>query len=226
MDYVLVHGAWYAGWSWQQVADTLRAQGHGVHVVEQLPSGGADPTKLGDLPADVAHVREVIDGLVRDVVLVGHSYGGMVIAELAGHPHVRHSVFVAAFRPKRGQTVLEIRSPHPIEFLVPHDDGTIRVVDDSALARDVLAVDIDESAFVDVHHRRGAQALVSFTQSGTEPERTHPVTYVICERDKTIFPVDQEKMADGADHIVRLDAPHLAPLTHPRELADLLAGVR
>lgn len=225
MDYVLVHGAWYAGWSWQQVADALRAQGHDVHVVAQLPSGGAAPAALGDLPADVAHVRDVIDGLGRDVVLAGHSYGGMVVAELAGHPRVRHSVFVAAFRPRRGQTLLEIRSPHPIEWLVPHEDGTLRVVDDAALARDVLAADFDETAFAEVHSRRSAQAVVSFTQPGSEPERTHPVTYLVCERDKAIFPVDQERMATGADHVVRLDAPHLAPLTHPREVSGLLAGV-
>ncbi|HEY3463530.1 MAG TPA: alpha/beta hydrolase [Amycolatopsis sp.] len=225
MDYVLVHGAWFAGWSWDQVAGLLRARGHGVHVVEQLPSGGADPAKLGDLPADVAHVRALIDDLGRDVVLVGHSYGGMVVTELAGHPRVRHSVFVTAFRPKRGQTLLDVRSPHPVEFLVPDDDGTIRVIDDVALAREVLAAELDETAFAEAHGRRGVQALVSFTQPGTEPERTHPVTYVLCEEDKTIFPADQEKMADGADHVVRLRAPHLAPLTHPRELAELLAGV-
>jgi pimeloyl-ACP methyl ester carboxylesterase len=226
MDYVLLHGAWYAGWTWQQVADALRQQDHDVHVVEQLPSGGADPAKLGDLPGDVAHVREAIDGLGRDVVLVGHSYGGMVITELAGHPRVRHSVFVAAFRPRRGQTLLDLRSPHPTEWLVPHDDGTLHVVDDTALARDVLAADFDETAFAEVHSRRGAQAAVTFTQPGTEPERTHPITYVLCERDKAIFPTDQEKMADGADHLVRLDATHLAPLTHPREIAEILGDVR
>jgi pimeloyl-ACP methyl ester carboxylesterase len=112
MDYVLAHGAYYAGWTWQQVADVLRTQGHDAHIVEQLPSGGADPAKLADLPADVAQVRDIIDGLDRDVVLIGHSYGGMVVAELAGHPRVRHTVFVCAFRPRRGESLLDIRSPH------------------------------------------------------------------------------------------------------------------
>jgi pimeloyl-ACP methyl ester carboxylesterase len=225
MDYVLVHGAWYAGWSWRQVAGALRGPGHDVHVVAQLPSGGTDPAALGDLPADVAHVRDVIDGLGRDVVLAGHSYGGMVVAELAGHPRVRHSVFLSAFRPRRGESLLDIRSPHPVEWIVPREDGTLHVTDDQTLARDVLALGFDEAAFADVHRRRCAQAAVTFTQPVTEPERTHPVTYVLCERDNAIFPADQERMATGADHIVRLDAPHLAPLTHPREVADLLAGV-
>ncbi|MFI5613758.1 alpha/beta fold hydrolase [Amycolatopsis sp. NPDC051903] len=226
MDHVLVHGAFYGGWSWQPVADALRAQGHDVHVVAQLPSGGADPAKLGDLAADVAHVRETVDGVGRDVVLTGHSYGGMVVAELADHPRVRHSVFLAAFRPKCGQTLLDIRSPHPVEWVEAREDGALRVTGDAAIAREVLAADLDEPAFAAVHRRGGAQAAVSYTRPSSGPGRTHPVTYVVCERDKAIFPADQEKMADGADHVVRLDAPHLVPLTHPREVAEVLAGVR
>ncbi|QYN21814.1 alpha/beta fold hydrolase [Amycolatopsis sp. DSM 110486] len=226
MDFVLVHGAWYAGWSWREVADALREQGHEVHVVEQLPSGGPDPAAFGDVSTDVAHVRDLVDGLGRDVVLVGHSYGGIVVGELSDHPRVRHSVFLSAFRPRRGENLLDIRSPHPEEWIVPREDGTLHVTDDHELARKVLAPDLDEAAFAGVHGQRRAHAAVTFTQPATEPERTHPVTYVVCERDEAIFPVDQEKMAAGADHVVRLDAPHLAPLTHPREVADLLAGTR
>ncbi|QRP48160.1 alpha/beta fold hydrolase [Amycolatopsis sp. FDAARGOS 1241] len=226
MDYVLVHGAFYGGWSWQPVADALRALGHDVHVVAQLPSGGADPARLGDLAADVAHVRALVDGVGREVVLTGHSYGGMVVAELADHPRVRHSVFLAAFRPKRGQTLLDIRSPHPVEWVESREDGTLHVTADESIAREVLAADLDEPVFAAVHGRGGAQAAVSYTRPSSGPEHTHPVIYVVCERDKAIFPADQEKMADGADHVVRLDAPHLVPLTHPREVAELLAGVR
>ncbi|MEW2506983.1 alpha/beta hydrolase [Amycolatopsis sp. NPDC047767] len=226
MDFVLVHGAWYAGWSWREVADALREQGHQAHVVEQLPSGGLDPATFGDVAADVTHVRDLIDGLDRDVVLVGHSYGGIVVGELADHPRVRHTVFLAAFRPRRGENLLDIRSPHPEEWIVPREDGTLHVTGDHALARKVLAPDLDEAVFAGVHEQRHAHAALTFTEPATGPERTHPVTYVVCERDEAIFPVDQEKMAAGADHVVRLDAPHLAPLTHPREVADLLAGTR
>lgn len=224
MDYVLVHGAYYAGWSWQQVAGLLRAQGHNIHTVKQLPSGGHDPAKLGDLSADVAHVRNVIDGLGRDVVLVGHSYGGMVVTELAGHPRVRHSVFVCAFRPRRGESLLDIRSPHPVEWNIQREDGTLHLTDDHAVAHHVLAASLDEAAFAKVYVRRCMHAAVTFTQPATEPERTHPVTYVLCERDNAIFPDNQERMAAGADYFVQLDAPHLAPVTHPQEVAELLAG--
>ncbi|MET7996840.1 alpha/beta hydrolase [Amycolatopsis sp. NPDC005232] len=224
MDFVLVHGAWYAGWSWREAAEALRARGHAAHVVDRLPSG--DPAVFGDVAADVAHVRGAIDDLGQDVVLVGHSYGGMVVGELSDHPRVSHSVFLSAFRPRGGETLLDIRSPHPEEWIVPREDGTLHVTDDHALARKVLADDFDEAEFAGVHARRQAHAAVTFTQPATGVERTHPVTYVVCERDEAIFPVDQEKMATGADHVVRLDAPHLAPLTHAREVANLLADVR
>ncbi|MGW4487884.1 alpha/beta fold hydrolase [Amycolatopsis sp. NPDC004368] len=223
MDFVLVHGAWYAGWSWREAAEALRAHGHEVHVVDQLPSG---ESARSDLAADVAHVRDLIDGLGRDVVLVGHSYGGIVVGELADHPRVRRSVFLAAFRPGRGKTLLEVRSPHPEEWIVPREDGTLHVTDDHALARKVLGADLDETAFAGAHGRRRAHAAVTFTQPASAPDPTHPVTYVLCERDEAIFPVDQEKMAAGAEQVLRLDAPHLAPLTHPREVAELLAGLR
>jgi pimeloyl-ACP methyl ester carboxylesterase len=65
-------------------------------MVDQLRSVGTDPASLGDLTADANHVRAVLDSLDEPVVLVGHSYGGMVITELADHPR---SVTASTWRP-------------------------------------------------------------------------------------------------------------------------------
>ena len=107
MTYVLVHGAMCGGWVWDDVAAKLRAADHDVCVVDQLPSGGANPTQLGGLSDDAEHVRRLLDG-IDNAVLVGHSYGGMVITELADHPNVAHSVYLTAVWPRRGQSVDEL----------------------------------------------------------------------------------------------------------------------
>ena len=77
-------------------------------VVDQLPSAGTDPTSLGDLTADADHVLDTLDD---PVVLVGHSYGGMVITELADHTKVRHSVYLAAFGVPSPAPGRDIRPP-------------------------------------------------------------------------------------------------------------------
>jgi pimeloyl-ACP methyl ester carboxylesterase len=77
-DYLLVHGGFNGGWVWDDVAERLEKAGHEVRVVDQLPSAGTDPASLGDLTTDANHVRQVLDTIDEPVVLVGHSYGGMV----------------------------------------------------------------------------------------------------------------------------------------------------
>lgn len=114
-SHLLVHGSWCGGWVWDDVAQRLQKGGHRVTVVDQLPSTGTDPAALGDLTADAHHVRVVLDTLDEPVVLVGHSYGGMVLTELADHPKVRHSVYLAAFWPQRGQSQLDLGQPLPPE---------------------------------------------------------------------------------------------------------------
>ena len=88
------------GWVWDDVAERLAKAGHQAYVVDQLPSGGTDPALLGDLSDDADHVRGMLDAMDEPVVLVGHSYGGMVITELADHPKVRHSVYLTAVWPQ------------------------------------------------------------------------------------------------------------------------------
>ena len=101
---VLVHGAWADGSSWSKVVPYLQAAG--LHVV-------AVQNPLASLPGDVANVVRVIDDQPGDVVLVGHSYGGMVISEAGNDPKVKALVYVAAFTPQPGQSVNAILAPFP-----------------------------------------------------------------------------------------------------------------
>src|SRR3974390_2057450 len=93
---VLVHGAWHGGWCWDRVVPGLRARGVRA-MAPDMPGHGADAEPLTDLHGDAARIREVVEDIDDDVVLVGHSYGGAVISEAGDHPAVRQMVFVAAF---------------------------------------------------------------------------------------------------------------------------------
>jgi pimeloyl-ACP methyl ester carboxylesterase len=221
-DIVLVHGGWCTGWTWQEVSARLADHGHRVTAIEQLPSGGHDPAALGDLAADAEYLRDVIAEAPGDVVLVGHSYGGMAVTELADHPRVRHSVYVTAFWPGKGESLMEIRSEHEREWVIYREDGVLHIIDDIETAHYMMAADLDGRRFADFYARRVLQSAASFTTPSTAPERAHPVTYVICDQDRSIRPDNQERMAAQADHVRHVSAAHMALLSAPGDVADAI----
>ncbi|SDX76042.1 Pimeloyl-ACP methyl ester carboxylesterase [Geodermatophilus africanus] len=226
--YVLVHGAWGGGWVWDDVARRLEGLGHRVTVVDQLPSARTDPGALGDLRSDAARVRQVLAGIDEPVVLVGNSYGGMVITELADDPRVRHSVYVAAFWPQRGQSLLDLAGGDSLPAWVePRDDGSLAVSRDPETVREALCADLSREQAAAFRDRLVLQSVAAFTTPSTAPERRHPTTYVVCtqESDSSIPVPAQEAMATPAERLVRLSSAHMAPLSVPDELARALADV-
>ncbi|GAA3168515.1 alpha/beta hydrolase [Blastococcus jejuensis] len=221
-NYVLVHGGFVGGWYWQEVADLMRSHGHRVEVIEQLPSAGPEPAALGDLAADADLVRSVVAAVGEPVVLVGHSYGGMVVTELADDPAVAHVVYLSAFWPQRGQSVDDFLGGQLPDWIVPHPDGTVTVTEDLDVARKALCADIDATTAAANLRRFVPQSVSSLQAASTGPERTHPATYIICEQDNAIPPAAQEQMSSGADHVERLDSSHQAMGSMPASLAALL----
>jgi pimeloyl-ACP methyl ester carboxylesterase len=227
-SYVLVHGAWLGGWVWDDVVPLLEKAGHRVTVVDQLPSAGTDPASLGDLSADAAYVRRVLDDLDEPVVLVGHSYGGMVITELADDPGVRHSVYLTAFWPQRGQSLLDILGDRPLPgWIVPRDDGALAISDDLDAVREALCADLDRERAAEFLSHVVLQSAAAFGSPSTAPDRGHSTTYMICEQESVnSIPVPvQEAMSANADNVVRLPSAHMAQLSVPDELADALGRI-
>ena len=227
-NYLLVQGAWGGGWVWDDLAERLEKAGHKVTVVDQLPSAGTDPSSLGDLAVDADHVRKVLDACDEPVVLVGHSYGGMVITELADHPNVRHSVYLAAFFPQRGQSLLSTYGDAPSPtWIVQRDDGALETTDDFELLRESLCADLDRDRAREFFSRLVLQSAASFATPSTAPDRRHPTTYVIAEQESdNCIPVGlQEAMSSNADNVVRLPAAHMVQLSRPDELAKELGRI-
>ena len=170
-DYLLVHGAFCGGWVWDDVAERLEKAGCRVRVVAQLPSAGADSGSLGDLTADANCVRQVLDTIDEPVVLVGHSYGGMVITELADHPKVRHSVYLTALWPQRGQSALNLFGDALPNSIVRRDDGALQITDDFELAWKSFCKDLDRGPARRVLSRFVLQSAASSAHGAavTEP---------------------------------------------------------
>jgi pimeloyl-ACP methyl ester carboxylesterase len=225
-NFVLVHGGFIGGWYWSDVAEKLEKAGHRVDVVEQLPSAGTDPATLGDLAADAAVVRQTVENVGEPVVLVGHSYGGMVITELADHPSVAHSVYLSAFWPQRGQSLADmLAGGPPLTWAAPQDDGTFRVVDDLELLRQTLCADVEKQRAEAELRRLLPQSIASASAASSAPDRGHPTTYIICEQDQAVPPEAQEQMAAAADHVERLASSHQPMVSMPDKLAATLGRI-
>lgn len=120
--YVLVHGAWHGGWTWRAVAQSLRAAGHDVHTPSL--TGLGDRRHLASPDVDLeTHVMDVVNLLEMDdlteVILVGHSYGGMVVTGAAdrAHQRIRSLVYLDAAVPEDGRAMLD--------YVVPERAATI-----------------------------------------------------------------------------------------------------
>jgi pimeloyl-ACP methyl ester carboxylesterase len=226
-NYVLVHGAFVGGSYWRDVAALLEKEGHRVDIVEQMPSAGTDRAALGDLREDTDWVRQTVESVGQPVVLVGHSYGGMVITELADHPAVAHAVYLSAFWPKRGQSVVDLLGGGPLpDWLILRDDGTLEMTDDVEVRRQIECGDVEPERAAEILRGMVPQSVSSFAAPSTAPDRLHPTTYIICEQDQAVPPVAQEQWAAAADNVVRLPSSHQAMLSMPDRLAAVLAQVR
>jgi pimeloyl-ACP methyl ester carboxylesterase len=114
--FVLVHGAWHGGWCWQRVADRLRRDGHAVFT--PTLTGLGERSHLLHAGIDLkTHITDVVNVMkwegLSDVVLCGHSYGGMIISGVAEQmaPAIRSIVFLDAFLPRNGESSLDLTSP-------------------------------------------------------------------------------------------------------------------
>jgi pimeloyl-ACP methyl ester carboxylesterase len=114
--FVLVHGAWHGGWCWQRVADRLRGGGHAVFT--PTLTGLGERSHLLREGVDLkTHITDVVNVMkwegLSDVVLCGHSYGGFVISGVAEQmaPAIRSIVFLDAFVPRNGESVLDLTGP-------------------------------------------------------------------------------------------------------------------
>jgi pimeloyl-ACP methyl ester carboxylesterase len=216
---VLVHGAWHGAWCWDEVVSRLSADGLDVVAVD-LPSVASG----GDLYDDARAVRRVLDDTPGDKVLVGHSYGGIVITEAsAGAEGVRHLVYLTAFMLDEGHALADVAGRTPPAWQVPNPDGkTVRVEGPQGVFYNTCTPEIADAAAA----RLRPHTIVSFVQPVRSVGwRDVPSTYVVCELDNAIPVPAQEAMAAHAGTTRRLRSDHSPFLTDPDAVAEVIRGV-
>ena len=233
---VLVHGAWHGAWCWDPVVAAL-AERQVEAVAVELPGHGADPGPLTDLHGDAARVGEVLDGLGRPSVLVGHSYGGVVITEAGTHRNVAHLVYIASFNLDATESAMSAAMaetqaasidhggrPDALSYVRDAGDGTTTI--DPEGARILFYNDCPpEIADWAVAHL-GRQPIETLSQSPAAVAwRERPSTYAVCTLDNIVHPELQHVLARRATHTVEWPTSHSPFLSRPDLVVDLVAGL-
>jgi pimeloyl-ACP methyl ester carboxylesterase len=211
---VLVHGAFADGSGWKRVAAILERDGYTVSVVQEPET---------TFEADVAATRLVLDRS-GPCVLVGHSYGGMVITEAGVHPSVRALVYVAAFQPDVGESAagLNSKTPAASTSIGPVGGGYLQVKPE-AFAKD-FAADVPRAV---AHFMAISQVPISVEAFGAKataaPWKTKPSYAVVAKQDRMINP-DLERFMTGRakSETVELAGSHAVYVSHAKDVAALI----
>jgi pimeloyl-ACP methyl ester carboxylesterase len=224
---VLVHGAWANGSSWSKVIPLLESRGFNV-VAAHMP--------LTSLQDDDAAVERAIDRITLanpgPVLLVGHSYGGVVIGDVPGNDsRVLGLVYVAAFAPDTGQSAFSLlsslSSPPPINnYLVIGPTMTSVWISDEGVAR-AFAQDLPPSEQRELAAVQGITAVGDLfaTPTVTPAWKSKPSWFVVSGHDDVITAglEERESQAIGATTI-ELPTCHVAMLQEPRRVADFISS--
>jgi pimeloyl-ACP methyl ester carboxylesterase len=214
---VLVHGGWVDGSGWEGVYNALKKGGYEVTVVQIATASLAD---------DVATTKRAIADQKGPVILVGHSYGGVVITEAGNDPKVAGLVYVAAFAPDKGESVSAlIKNPPPgapAPPILPPVDGYLLL--DKAKFPASFAGDVspEKAAFMaDSQVPWGLNALNATV--GEPAWKAKHSWYLVTTEDKMIPPDAQRQMAKRAGAMtVEVKSSHSVFVSHPQSVATLI----
>jgi pimeloyl-ACP methyl ester carboxylesterase len=214
---VLVHGGFVDGAGWGSVYKILRKGGYQVSIVQ-------NPTT--SLQDDVAATQRVLATQDGPAILVGHSYGGVVITEAGRHPHVAALVYVTAFAPDAGESVATlIKDPPPgapVPPILPPQDGYLLLDKTKFHASFAADVDAETAAFMaDSQVPWGVGAL---SGAISEPAwRIKPSWYLVVTEDQMIPVAAQRAMAKRAGStIAEVKGSHAIYVSQPGAVVALI----
>jgi len=214
---VLVHGGFVDGSGWEDVYKILKKKGYEVSVVQ-------NPTT--SLAADVAATRQVIADQKGPVVLVGHSYGGVVITEAGNDPKVAGLVYITAFAPDAGESVSSlIANPAPgapVPPILPPQNGFLFL--DKAKFAASFAADVAPDRAEFMAHSQVPWGLEALDGKVSTPAwKGKPSWYLMVTEDRMIPPAAQAFMAERAKAtVVKTGGSHAIYVSKPNDVAALI----
>lgn len=229
--YVLVHGGWHGGWCWRRVTSILREAGHEVFTPTLTGLGERAHLLNPEIDLDT-HIRDVMGVLkyedLHEVILVGHSYAGMIIKAIAGQAAERlaHLVYLDAFIPKNGESLIDFIGPDFgatfLEMVKTDGDGW-RL---PPLPLEVVGI-TEEADRLWITPKLTDQPFKAFSEpvrlKGEAVASRIPCTFIYCNN-PAIGPYDQfaEQARREGWRYREIATGHLPMVTAPRETADLL----
>jgi pimeloyl-ACP methyl ester carboxylesterase len=212
---ILVHGFFADGSGWRGVADILTRDGFNVTVVQQPETSLAE---------DVKATTRAIDAQAGRSILVGHSYGGMVITEAGNDPRVAGLVYVAAFEPEAGESLKDL-----VGRIEPATKGIKATADghlyfDPAVFHADFAADLPEA---DARFMARSQVLPAVQAAGTPVTqaawKAKPSWAIVSKDDRTVSPELERFMAQRAgSRTVEIGGSHVAFIAHPDQVARVI----
>jgi len=216
---VLVHGFWGGAAHWTKVILELSRMGYASIAAVENP--------LTSLADDAERTRKMIAQQKGPVVLVGHSYGGAVITAAGNQPNVAALVYIAAFAPDAGESLLDVGQAFPpppgAANVAPDSDGYVWINPakfGESFCQDLSA---DEARVMAVTQK--APVGSTFADKMTAPAwKSKPAWYQVSSEDRMINPANQKRMAErlGAKKIITLSAGHASLASKPVEVAALI----
>ena len=216
---VLVHGAWADGSSWSKVIPLLQERGYNVTAV-QIP--------LTSLADDVAVTNRVLAMQNGPTILVGHSYGGVVITAAGDNASsVVGLVYISAYAPDEGEVLSELNERMPAVSgqanIHPDAEGFLWI--DSKAFPESFAKDVDPvQARVMAAVQKPLSASIFGDKVTKAAWKSKPSWYLVSENDRMINPDLERFMAKstGAKEVVSIPASHASLVSHPNEVAKLI----
>ncbi|MET8829493.1 alpha/beta hydrolase [Streptomyces sp. NPDC004610] len=214
---VLVHGGFVDGSGWQGVHRILTREGFNVSIVQ-------NPTE--SLAGDVKATHQVIEAQDGPVVLVGHSYGGVVATEAGLHDQVAALVYIAAFAPDKGESVSSlIADPPPgapVPPILPPQNGYLFLDRDKFAEAFAADLDAEDAKFLaDSQVPWGLDALNGAVTEASWAGK--PSWYLVASDDKMIPPPAQRIMAERAGATVtEVPGSHAVYVSRPEAVAEII----
>ena len=214
---VLVHGGFVDGSGWEDVYKILKKDGYSVSVVQNPTLSLAD---------DVAATKRIIARESAPVILVGHSYGGVVITEVGSDPRVAGLVYIAAFAPDKGESVAAlIKDPQPgapVPPIMPPQDGYLFL--DRAKFAASFAADVTKEKAEFMANSQVPWGVEALNGTISEPAwKAKPSWYLVATDDKMIPPAAQRFMSKRAGStVVEVAGSHAIYVSKPEAVAALI----